>query len=74
MSQLVRQLWQLQKELWLDRNKHLHNDGQSVHAYEMMKVNEAIVREFNIGRDGLSEDFQNTFSGQVETILNKNDI
>ena len=57
MSQLVRQLWQLQKELWLGRNKHLHNNGQSAHAYKIMKVNEAIVREFNIGRDGLSEDF-----------------
>ena len=74
MSQFVRQLWKLQKDLWLDRNKHLHNNGKSIHEYEMEQVNKEITREFAVGRAGLSADFSGTFSGQAKRILDKDDI
>ena len=74
MSQLLRRLWKIQKNLWLDRNKHLHNNGRSIHEYERMKVDQEIQREFSIGQNGLPEDFGTTFSGQVTTVLEKEDV
>ena len=74
MSQLVRRLWKVQKNLWLDRNKHLHNNGRSIHDYERRKVDEEIQKEFRIGRNGLGEDFSRTFSGQVQRILQKDGV
>ena len=69
MSQLLRQLWKLQHSMWIHRNSFVHKAGKSMHQYEEEAVDAVIREEFIIGRNGLSQDYDNLFRGNVHTLL-----
>ena len=69
MSQLLRQLWKLQHSMWIHRNSFVHKAGNSMHQYEEEAVDAVIREEFIIGRNGLSQDYDNLFRGNVHTLL-----
>ena len=71
MSRLIRQIWALHKQMWIERNSHVHGDGKSIHQAEIEAVDKAIRMEFTTGLDGLPAEFLKGFSGSVEDIIDR---
>lgn len=69
VSRFIRQLWTVQHKMWLHRNTFVHGAGKSGHEMESEAVENAIWREFIIGRNGLLQEYLGLFRGTVQRIL-----
>ena len=74
VSKLIRKVWELRKKMWDHRNGCVHKDSPSLHQHEVNAMDQAIRREFAVGRDGLPFSFSGFFSGTVERVLQLDDI
>ena len=68
-SQLIRLLWKIQHSMWIHRNSFVHKVGQSINQYENEAVDTVIWKVFIIGRNGLLQDYDKLFRGNVNTLL-----
>lgn len=69
MSRLIRQIWDLHKQMWIERNFHVYVKGRYIRQAELETVDEAIRTEFTQGLDGLPPAFAKNFSGLVNNIV-----
>ena len=74
LSQLVRKVWGVQKRMWDHRNSFVHKTKTSIHDKEVEAVTKAIERECRRGLDGLPGEFVGSFRGEVEKLVNSEDI
>ena len=74
LSQLVRKVWGLQKQMWDHRNSFVHRTKTSIHDKEVEAVTKAIEYEFSRGLDGLPGEFVGSFRGEVEKLAKSEDI
>jgi len=72
MSQLIRKIWTLQHAMWTHRNSFMHKQGKSMHAFEEEAVDKTIREEFIIGRNGLEQEYDGLFRGNVHRLLKSN--
>ena len=71
ISRFIRQIWQVQRAMWLHRNSFVHKGGSSVHEAELTAIDNSIRMEFILGRDGLSNEYASYFHGELEVLLSK---
>ena len=72
LSKLVRQIWNLQWELWMDRNETLHGEGNTIHLEEITAINEELIKQWMEGVSDLPRTrYQHLFSGEFRTLYQK---
>lgn len=69
MVNLQRRLWEIPWEMWNNRNRILHNDGNSTHQQEMVYLEEAIRLEWTTGLHNLPPRYSRLFTGSVDRLL-----
>ena len=69
ISQLIRQVWQLQFRMQDHRNKILHVVNKDLYIDKRQVVDRAIRTEFILGLNGLENNMTNFFSRNVDKIL-----
>lgn len=73
MVNLQHQLWNIMRIMWDHRNATLHNDGTTLHQYEMNAINEEIIAEFDKGLANLPHTrYSYLFQGTVQDRLHEN--
>ena len=68
-SQFIRKVWNLQHDMWRDRNAVLHKDGKSLHQLEAEALDRVVQEEFIIGRNSLSFDYIGLFRQNLDMLL-----
>ena len=74
MSRLIRKIWKLHKNMWIERNSHVHKSEGSCHSAEQQAVEEAIRWEFSRVLDGLPAEMSGNFKGDAERIAEDKNI
>ena len=66
LTKLQHQIWEIPWSTWEhSRNKHLHNDGSSIHLTDYQSIVGEIIREWNLGANRLSQQHQHLFNGNI---------
>jgi hypothetical protein len=72
LSKLVRQIWNLQWELWMDRNDTLHGEGNTIHLEEITAINEELIKQWMEGLSNLPRTrYQHLFLGEFRSLYQK---
>ena len=71
-SKLIRKIWDLQHQLWDDRNDTLHGDGQTIHLEELNAINEEITKQWIAGSNHLPSCYRHLFQGEFRTLYQAN--
>ena len=72
VSRFVRKIWDIQKQLWMDRNDTLHGDGNTIHVTEIMAINEEILAQWTEGQQQLPDRYKHLFSGEFRLLYQAN--
>ena len=72
MTKMQRRIWIIPWSLWEHRNKHLHNDGASIHRTDYQSIVGEIIREWTTGLGDLPIRYQNLFQGTLQHRLHEN--
>jgi hypothetical protein len=68
-SRLVRQIWEIQWLMWMDRNNTLHGEGNTIHLEEITAINEELLIQWRTGIDDLPPArYQHLFQGDFRTL------
>jgi hypothetical protein len=65
ISRAQRHIWLIAWNLWTHQNQHLHNDGKTIHSFEMTALNNEIRREWETGIGQLASGSDHLFTGQL---------
>jgi hypothetical protein len=65
ISRVQRKIWHIAWDLWEHRNNYLHNQGTTIHAYEMSALNSETQHEWQTGLDQLLPSYQYLFDGTI---------
>jgi hypothetical protein len=69
LSRLVRQIWNIQWELWMDRNETLHGEGNTIHLEEITAINEELIKQWTEGLSTLPRTrYRHLFHGEFRTL------
>ena len=71
MSRLIRKVWDLQRKMWIHRNRFVHATDSSMHQFEQQAMDRAIRWEFTVGLNELPAALNGLFRGTVDRIINK---
>ena len=72
LTKLQCQIWEISWSMWEHRNKHLHNDISSIYWTDYQSIVGEIIKEWNLGVNGLSRQHQHLFHGNIHQRLNEN--
>lgn len=71
ISHVQRKIWIIVWDMWEHRNEHLHNNGTSIHLYEVNTLDDEIKNEWDTGLDQLPQQYLHLFEGPLnEQIIN----
>jgi hypothetical protein len=65
ISRAQRRIWLIAWNLWTHRNNHLHNEGKTIHSFEMTALHSEIRSEWETGIGQLSAIHDHLFTGQI---------
>ena len=68
VSRLVRKIWDIQKQLWMDQNDTLHGEGNTIHVMELMSINEEILAQWTEEQQQLPDCYKHLFSGEFRLL------
>ena len=66
MAKLQRRIWTIPWDMWDSRNKHLHNEENSIHAQEGKDLEKNITIEMTRGMEGLPKRYQRLFKESTQ--------
>jgi hypothetical protein len=69
ITKVQRKIWEIAWSMWQHRNAALHNEGNTIHKYEMMALDTEIREEMNLGLDGLDRKYLHLFKGSLQSKL-----
>jgi hypothetical protein len=69
ISRVQRKIWEIAWKMWDQRNQILHNNGETIHTYEMKALDIEIREEMRSGLNGLHRKYQHLFHGTTRTKL-----
>ena len=67
-SRLVRHIWDMQWQLWMDRNDTLHGEGNTIRLEEITAINEEILKEWMMGINDLPTRYHYLFQGEFRKL------
>ena len=71
MSEVVRNIWEIQKIVWEHRKRYLHTSTQH---HEEDGMTEAMQWEFAVRQNGLLVEYSCFFTGKFKRLLNNDGI
>lgn len=66
MSRVQRRIWIIAWNLWEHRNRHLHNDGKTIHSVELTSLDAEIRTEWDMGLGQLPPKYSYLFNGSIQ--------
>lgn len=73
-SRLQHQVWMLQWNLWEKRNDFIHNQNDKVHPREAAHLREAILEEWIMNDEGLTEEYHCLLTGTLQERLDSSHV
>jgi hypothetical protein len=68
VSRLVRKIWDIQRQLWNDRNEALHGEGNTIHVEEITAINEEVLSQWTKGSRHLPTRYHHLFKGEFRLL------
>ena len=68
VSRLVKKIWDIQRQLWNDRNEALHGDGNTIHVEEITAINEEVLSQWTEGSRHLPTRYHHLFKGEFRLL------
>jgi hypothetical protein len=65
ISRAQRRIWMIAWDMWSHRNKFLHNEGKTIHLFEMAALDDEIRNEWDASTGQLPSHFDHMSSGQL---------
>ena len=71
-SKMVRQIWDMQWQLWMNRNDTLYGEGNTIHLEEINAINEELTKQWMQGLADLPRTrYQHLFQGEFRLLYQK---
>ena len=71
-SKMVRQIWDMQWQLWMNRNETLYGEGNTIHLEEINAINEELTKQWMQGISDLPRTrYQHLFQGEFRLLYQK---